>query len=247
MHIGGTLSGAQATFVSDNGHSVPGYFGRGSNYAIRMDISSNVPKIIYKNVAVEVSTGLSAGGPYRISSGTTLGTNDMMTLTTDGDATFTGDVTPEGNLILPMGEFSYFDLTGTTVTIAAISDGSTNMVKAAPTSTLSSGAMSFDNGGANNGRLRYTGATTRMMHIACSVSFSGGNNDTIVIGIAKNGTVLSESKVLRMMNSNGDVGSTALHLYVTMNTNDYLEVFFGNTSAIANITCNSLNLFAMGM
>jgi hypothetical protein len=62
----------------------------------------------------------------------------------------------DGRLMLPMGEVSYFDTTGTAVAIAAQSDGSTNMVVVAPASTLNADSE-FDNGGSNNGRLRYTG------------------------------------------------------------------------------------------
>ena len=85
-----------------------------------------------------------------------------------------------------------------------------------------------DNGGEDNGRLRYTGATTRMFHVASSISFGGGNSDKFVVGMAKTGTVIAASKIQRVMGAGGDIGSTAIHVMAEMATNDYLEVFFGN-------------------
>lgn len=165
-----------------------------------------------------------------------------------GDAFVGGDLTPLGRLLVPMGEISYFDMTGTSVTIVTQSDGSTNMVKAAPTTALTSGGMEFDNGGANDGRLRYTGTTTRMFHVACTITISpAGANDTFVFGVAKGGTVLATSKVLLQAINASQPRSTAMHVMVEMATNDYLELYVGNTTDADDCTVHSLNLFAMGM
>jgi len=147
----------------------------------------------------------------------------------------------------PMGEVNYFSMTGTAVVIASQSDGSTNMVKAAPIST-GNFACGFDNGGADNGRLRYTGATTRDFHVALSWSVLGGAApvDLLVVGVAKNGSVVAGSKVLQGV-SNTQVQGNALHVMVTLATNDYLELFFGNTTDTDDLTLYSLNIFAMGM
>ena len=86
-------------------------------------------------------------------------------------------------LVIPMGEISYFSIVGTAAAIAAQSDGSTNMIKAAPV-TMFDGVLDFDNGGADNGRLRYTGAVTKMFHIACTVSYTiAAAAQDVVIGI----------------------------------------------------------------
>jgi len=150
-------------------------------------------------------------------------------------------------LMLPMGEISYFDLTGTVVTITAQSDGSTNMVKAAPATTLNND-KEFDNGGANDGRLRYTGATTRTFHVACTISIAPDSaNDTFVCGIAKNGTVVAASKVLMQATTASGIRSTAMHGMVSLATGDYLELYIGNTTDADDCTVHSLNIFAMGM
>jgi hypothetical protein len=146
----------------------------------------------------------------------------------------------------PMGEVNYFNLTGITVAIASQSTtGTNNMAKAAPTTALTANGYQFDNGGANDGRLRYIGPGTRTFHTAYSVSFSGGANDTFTVAIAKNGTPVTTGTVaMRKMGSGGDVGSTAGHTMVTLSTNDYIEVFFGNTSDADDPTLHSLNIFA---
>lgn len=148
----------------------------------------------------------------------------------------------------PMGEISYFDTTGTSIAIAAQSDGSTNMVVVSPTTTFNSSSFEFDNGGSNNGRLRYTGRQTKFFHVACSISFAAaGAADTFVFGVAKGGTVIAASKILTRNINASDTRSTALHAYTTLATNEYLELYVGNTTDADDLTFKTLNLFAMGM
>jgi hypothetical protein len=182
---------------------------------------------------------------------TTLSSTGLTTFTGAGSAPafkFANDVTPSGRLIVPMGEVSYFSTTGTAVPIAAQSNGTTNMVVAAPTTALSMGEFEFDNGGANNGRLRYTGATTKMFHTAITMSIApDGANDTFVVGLAKNGTIISSSKVLQKITNASDTQAFAFHLMVELATNDYLEVYIGNTSDADDLILKTLNIFAVGM
>jgi len=153
-----------------------------------------------------------------------------------------GNVTNKYRLLQPMGELDYFNMTGTSVTISGTSDGSTNMV-VVPVATTLSNDSGFDNGGANNGRLRYTGATTRMFHVAVTVSGTPQNvNDIFVFGVAKNGT--PDCKVL---GSASGTQFSALHCMVELATNGYIELYVGNTTAGRNFTVKSLNIFAMGM
>lgn len=157
----------------------------------------------------------------------------------------TGGITPVGRLYVPMGEISYFSTTGTSIVISGTSDGSTNMVVANPTTALSAMSESFDNGGSNNGRLRYTGATTHMFHIAVTLSGSPEvNGNVFVFGVANGGVVAAESKTL---GSSAGTQFSALHAYIMLAQNEYLELFIGNTSSSKNFTIKSLNLFAMGM
>lgn len=144
----------------------------------------------------------------------------------------------------PMGEVSYFNTTGTSVTIGSSSDGTTNMVKIAPITT-GNFMMQTDNGGADNGRLRYTGTLTKTFHIAVTTSGTPATaNDVFVMGVAKNGAVVASTKVL---GSASGTQFSALHAMITLATNDYIELFVGNTTAGRNITIKSLNMFMLGM
>ena len=166
----------------------------------------------------------------------------------DKDNTFSGTNTFDGKVELPMGEVSYFNTTGTGVTISAQSDGSTNMVKCSVTSVLSDPCSCFDNGGANNGRLRYVETVTKDFHIACTISIAPEEaNDTFVFGVAKNGTIIDSCKVLVKVLNAGDTRSTALHAFTSLATNDYLELYVGNTTDAGDVTIKTLTLFAMGM
>jgi hypothetical protein len=150
----------------------------------------------------------------------------------------------------PMGEISFFNGTPKIITISSQSNGSTNMVLCNPTSALTTNmmGMGFDNGGANTGRLRYTGATTRIFHVACTISVGPvTSNDQFVFGVARNGTVLSTSKVIQKTNNSGEIMSTALHVMVTLAQNEYLELYVGNMTAGRNVEIYSLNFFALGM
>lgn len=156
-------------------------------------------------------------------------------------------IIPEQRTYFPMGELSYFDTTGTTITISGTSDGSSNMVVCNPTTTLSS-SYEFDNGGSNNGRLRYTGTATKMFHTATTISIaSTGANDTFVFGVAKNGTVIASSKIIMKVGGASDTISTAMHQMVELATNDYLELYVGNLTDSDDCVVKTLNIFAMGV
>ena len=148
-----------------------------------------------------------------------------------------------------MGEINYFNTTGTTITIASASDGSTNLVKVSPVTALSADIFEFDNGGANDGRLRYTGATTKMFHTAFTISMdasSGSGTNLYVFGIAKNGAA-SNCKVIQSIAVSNDTQSTALHGMVSLATNDYLELYAGNLTDGDDLIVKTMNLFAMGL
>lgn len=147
---------------------------------------------------------------------------------------------------IAMGEVSYFNTTGTSVTISGTSDGSTNMVVAA----VASGTMTslyFDNGGADTGRIRYIGKLPRMLHIATSLSLTPAtNSDQFVVGIAKNGTVDADCKAIQKLGTTTDTQSTALHCMVNVVYGDYIELYVGNMSGARNVTIKALNIGLVG-
>jgi len=138
------------------------------------------------------------------------------------------------------GEIS---VTATSSTTIATSN---SFVVVAGTYTLSGNASNWDMN--SNGQLRYIGAASRVAHIASSLSFSTvGNSKVIEIAVAKNGTVVAPSTVSRKTGTGGDVGSTAVHAFIDVDTNDYLDVRVANTTDDTNLTVEKLNLFAMDM
>jgi len=177
----------------------------------------------------------------------------------DGSVPFTGGVimegsletfenyTPTGRIIVPMGEMSYFDMVGHEVTINFQSTGSDNFVLVDAATALSANPYEFTEDVLAPGEIQYTGLATKMFHVASSISFGGSPNDVIVAAIAVNGAYKGVSRVLRNLGGGGDIGSTAIHVMVELNTGDRLSVYAGNTSTDNNITFYALNLFAMGM
>jgi hypothetical protein len=157
-----------------------------------------------------------------------------------------GGVTFAGRLMVPMGEVSYFDTTGTSVTVPSQSDGSTNMV-VVPVVTTGNFDHEFDNGGADNGRLRYTGTTTKTFHVALTWSAVAATaGDKFVLAAAKNGTPIAASKVIQTF-AGANVNGNAIHVMTTLATNQYLELYVGNLTAGRDLTVENLNIFAMGM
>jgi hypothetical protein len=178
-----------------------------------------------------------------------LDSSNFVDLTSDqsiaGMKTFTDDITPTGRIMVPMGESSYFSTSGTLITMSSVSDGSSNMVSVNPATALTAGVYEFDNGGANDGTLRYMGASTKMFHIAVTISGTPqtGNN-VFVFGVALNGTVITTGKVL---GSSSGTQFSSLHIMLMLDYTDEIQLWMGNVSDSKNFTVKSLNFFAMGM
>jgi uncharacterized protein YdeI (BOF family) len=152
----------------------------------------------------------------------------------------------------PMGEVSYFSITGTTVNITGLSDGTTNMIVCAvstPTATNLQSMPMNEFSTNSNGRLVYNGKTTRTFHIACTISMAPSNSgDQFVFGVSKNGAVVAASKIIQKMGATSDTQSTAMHVVIVLAKGDYLELQVGNLTASGrDVSIKSLNLFALGM
>lgn len=182
-------------------------------------------------------------------------TGNYVDLTTNqtiaGNKTFTGTLTPEGRLMLPMGEISYFNYSGFTVSIpnkALGNSGNDNMVIINP-GTANTGFVNDNFGLGTNTRLTYLGTTGRYFHIALSFSYTPGTlNDVFVFGVAKNGLVEDSSKVFIKAGSTTDHQSTAMHVLLWLDDTDYLEFFAGNTYVSgSSILIKTINFVAIGM
>lgn len=99
-----------------------------------------------------------------------------------------------------------------------------------------------------NNRLTFTDPITHHFHIVASISLTtAGVNDTLSIGIAKNGVVLEHSKLSRFIGTGSDIGSIASHADTELATNDYLELCVTNEDVALGITIEQGYLFCMGM
>lgn len=120
-------------------------------------------------------------------------------------------------------------------------------VAVAGTWALSAESMGWDR--PTLGRLRYIGAATRMVHIACSIELDlvTGTNETVKIAVAKNATIITPSITKQLLTGAGKPQSTALHAFTTVAPNDYLDIRVLNTTAAHNVQVDFANLFAMDM
>lgn len=170
--------------------------------------------------------------------------SELQTLLADNT---TGAISPQDlrDALLATIQPGHGEIAVTTPAATVLSD-TTTWVQVAGTYALSAGSMNWDMN--TNGQLRYTGAADRYCHIAASVSFTvDGSNDVLEVAVAKNGTVIAVSKVQRKVGTGADVGSTALHAFIDVTTNDYLTVVVRNVTEAADPTFSTLNLFVMDM
>jgi hypothetical protein len=150
-----------------------------------------------------------------------------------------------------VGQVDYFLVThpGHVITIAAQSNGTTNLVEVDPASHIhSESALRFDNGGSDNGRLRYIGEQTMNFVIDATVTFdlsTGSNNDIIALfGI--NGVPLTHAQTMRSIAASGDIGTVSLHTITELKQNDYVSVFVGNLDSANDLEIHSLSIVAQG-
>lgn len=174
-----------------------------------------------------------------------------------GNKTFTGDLIAEGRLMIPMGEISFFDYSGFVTSFGSKSigaSGNDNMTKIDPTQNGTFPTkVKFVNdmfGTGTNSRLTYTGTVGRYFHVALSFSYlPGTGNDTYGFGVAKNGVVQDASKVfIRTQSTNTDHQSSAMHVLLWLDPNQYIEFFVGNMDSNgSSIKMKSFNFVAIGM
>ncbi len=168
---------------------------------------------------------------------------EAVTLISDGsDWKVTGAFTPQ----FPAGEISYFDTTGTLVAItSSTTDGSSNMFLCNPATSLSGNSSDFSM--TANGRLQYTGTTTRSFQISCTISAVTSSTGTYIFEFKKtNSSFLNNSRVIQKLSSS-DIQNTTIQVFVTLAPNDYLELWAGKIGGTGDISIKSLNLFALGI
>jgi hypothetical protein len=154
----------------------------------------------------------------------------------------TGKIIAVGNYVPSRGKISYFDLTGALISIATTSDGTNNFVHINPT-TVTGDLNTFDNGGANDGHLRYMGGQPKFFQIEATISISPiVDFNTFIFALAKNETILSSSKVLFRSRTSTDIDVITIHDTIELVQGDEICISVANTTSNADITVKSLML-----
>ncbi|WP_339838960.1 hypothetical protein [uncultured Flavobacterium sp.] len=142
----------------------------------------------------------------------------------EGDRVAVGDI----NYDYPVGSGASTTLSGTAVKLLG--------------TTTSNNLYRASRNGVDN-RIQYLGNKKRFFKIGGSASFQATATNTIYIFyIAKNGTVVNQSKVYVNSNSTTDILAVPLQSIVELSPNDYVEVFAQRFSGTGNILTVSMNL-----
>lgn len=114
-------------------------------------------------------------------------------------------------------------------------------VKVAGTTTAGSNNQRFTH---TDGRLTYAGGVDTFFDVVAAVSLNcpGATNENISIYIAKNGTIISESKMSSRTAGAGTPECMTAIAEVSLTTNDYIEVFVENNSTTANLLVETMTV-----
>lgn len=108
--------------------------------------------------------------------------------------------------------------------------------------TTSNNLYRASRGGVDN-RIQYLGNKKRFFRVSGAASFQASATNTIYIFfVAKNGTVINQSKVYVNSNSTTDILAVPIQTIVELSPNDYIEVFAQRFSGSGNILTVSMNL-----
>ena len=109
--------------------------------------------------------------------------------------------------------------------------------------TTSEDLFRFASNGSN--RIDYLGSKKRFFQVGGSISFqTGDNNIVFIFYIAKNGLIISKSKVLVKSNSGTDVITTPIQTLTEMKNGDWIELFVATDTGSGNVSILSVNLSA---
>ena len=146
------------------------------------------------------------------------------------------------NIIAPVaayGGVTYYNTSGTALTLT------TTPSKVNVVSALTAATTGFDNG-TTTSRLRYTGTKTQTFQITANLSFSSTVTGSLSVGIAKNGTVDADSKIVTgTVSTVGAIQTCSTTLLVTLLTNEYIELFINRVAGVVDPTIYTLSLVAV--
>lgn len=113
-------------------------------------------------------------------------------------------------------------------------------VKIAGTTTANENNQKFSH---TNNRATYTGAITRLFECTAVVTLlAAGPAKTIGLYLAKDGVIIPDSEMYATTNSSNRAESIAIQTIVSLNTNNYIELWIENETDNTDVTVTYLNL-----
>lgn len=171
----------------------------------------------------------------------------------NGSSTYTGynfnnvwDVNSPGIPVetdgVATGDINFSAAVGSGVSVTFSGSGTSSRRKM-PGTTVSNSLFRFAKD-ANN-RIVYEGKKTRYFGITASLSYQGdSSNNIFIFYLAKNGSVIDQTKVYRENAASNDVGSVAIVGTVELSEGDHVEVWAERYSGSGGLFLVSLNLIA---
>lgn len=106
--------------------------------------------------------------------------------------------------------------------------------------TTTVGSLNYNFTHSNN-RLTYNGPT-KIFHVSMNGTFSAGNNDSVGVGFAKNGTIYTQS-ISTAIIGNATTGTLLNSTdFMQLSLGDYVEVWTSNLSATVSVVSSSMNM-----
>lgn len=95
------------------------------------------------------------------------------------------------------------------------------------------------------GTLTYTGTNTKKFRVTAVISGDADGTDDYQFRLAKNGTDLAKTQIVRSIAGSNDIGVVAIQGIIELATNDTLQVEVARVGATArDVTADNLNLMA---
>ncbi|MDC8002116.1 hypothetical protein POV26_13800 [Aequorivita todarodis] len=251
-NIGNLLLSNQAWLDSNNGtfETFTGTFGliekvsgfstmNGADIAIDVSSNPNVGSGVLLSTVFSGTTTAPGGFIKKYTTGSYPGYNftnawavNCPGIPRESDDVATGDI----NLDAAVGSGELTTFTGT---------GSGSRIKVAGTTT-SNNLFRFERVG--NNRIVYRGAKRRFFQVNASVSYQASGDPTIILYIAKNGSVITQTKVYGRGATGFFVNAGILALpiigTVELSNGDYIEIWAERYSGTGDMNTVSLNLTA---
>lgn len=138
--------------------------------------------------------------------------------------------------LLFKGYTNYFDFSSGSITTITASN-TFYLLNCNTTSIFSNNGLS-----ASNNRVTNIDNSTKVVKMEGIISLSSGNNNVLHAAFFKNGTLLPCSEQSSVASPSGRMGNIPFHCLVSLDLNDYVEVYVKNVTTSGNITIENINV-----